>query len=150
MLTARSSCFGVYMALALLVSSPATADEQKIIRLEQDVRKLERIVQEQARQIDDLRRQLDRPGFPSTSSEAPPVAAPSSKWLVARNWERIRAGMSELDVLDLLGPPNQIRPGNNGSQVLLYATEIGTSGFLGGNVTVKDGKVVEAQRPTLR
>jgi hypothetical protein len=149
MSSVRSLLFVSACLAAALASSAEASEEQKIIRLEQDVRELERIVQDQARQIEDLRRQLGNPGVPSVHSKAP-VAAATAKWLTTANWQRIRSGMSELDVIDALGPPTQVRAGEDDSRVLLYAMEIGASGFLGGSVALKDRKVVEVQRPTLR
>jgi hypothetical protein len=37
-----------------------------------------------------------------------------------------------------------------GQRVLLYALEIGSSGFLGGSVTLRDQVVVAIQKPVLR
>lgn len=151
MSSVRSSCYSVFAALLFFTASAAgAADEQKIIRLEQDVRKLERIVQDQARQIEDLRRQLGRPDAPSVPDDTPRSAEPSSMWLSAEGWARVHPGMSELEVLSVLGPPTQLRSGDDGSRVLLYALEIGASGFLSGTVTMKDGKVTGTQRPALR
>lgn len=70
-------CLSSGLCVALLVGALATAavaDDQRIIRLEQDVRKLERIVQDQARQIEALQRAgrdapLRRPGEPRSVSE---------------------------------------------------------------------------------
>lgn len=147
----RSLCHVVCAVLPLLSFTAASAtDEQKIIRLEQDVRKLERIVQDQARQIEDLRRQLGNPSAPSLPNDTRHNAEPSTKWLDAASWERIRRGMSELEVLRVLGPPTQTRPGDAGGYVLLYAMAIGNSGFLAGNVTIEDRKVVDVEPPTLR
>jgi hypothetical protein len=149
MSSVRSLSAGACLAAALFASSTAASDEQKIIRLEQDVRKLERIAQDQARQIEDLRRQLGNASAPSTHGDAP-AADTAAKWLTLANWERVRSGVSELDVIGALGPPTQLRTGNDNARVLLYALEIGTSGFLSGSVTLKDRKVVEVQRPELR
>jgi hypothetical protein len=39
---------------------------------------------------------------------------------------------------------------NDGEHVLLYAMEIGASGFLGGSVTQRDRSVRQVQTPQLR
>ena len=57
--------------------------------------------------------------------------------------------MSELDVISTLGPPTTIRE-ESGSRVLRYAMEIGSSGFLGGSVTLRDRVVVEVRKPALQ
>jgi hypothetical protein len=57
--------------------------------------------------------------------------------------------MSELEVIGLLGPPTSMRTTDSG-RVLLYAMEIGASGFLSGRVTLRDRVVQEVQSPVLR
>jgi hypothetical protein len=57
--------------------------------------------------------------------------------------------MTELEVIGLLGPPTSMRAQSD-ERVLLYALEIGTSGFLGGSVTLRDRSVTEVQKPVLR
>jgi len=57
--------------------------------------------------------------------------------------------MSELEVVSVLGPPSSMRS-QAGTRVLLYAMEIGSSGFLGGSVTFRDRVVTEVQNPVLK
>ena len=45
--------------------------------------------------------------------------------------------MSELEVIGLLGPPTSMREEGD-ARVLLYALEIGASGFLGGSITLRE------------
>jgi hypothetical protein len=141
----------VLVVLLATLSSAAAQDDYKVIKLEQDVRNLERQVQDLQRQVGDLRRLSQSGDASSLRSEhsAPPSAAPSTSWLVAANWDRVRAGMSELQVIDILGPPTSMRAAAS-SRTLFYAMEIGTSGFLGGNVRLEDRKVVEVSKPALR
>jgi hypothetical protein len=57
--------------------------------------------------------------------------------------------MSELEVITLLGPPTSLRE-QDGDRVLLYALEIGASGFLGGSVKLRDRAVTEVREPVLQ
>ena len=57
--------------------------------------------------------------------------------------------MSELEVIGALGPPTSMRTQGN-ERVLLYAIEIGSSGFLGGSVTLRDRVVSEVRQPVLQ
>jgi outer membrane murein-binding lipoprotein Lpp len=136
----------------VLVSSIAAGDDFKIIRLEQDVRNLEREVQSLSRQVNELRQSLSRSGEEAALSgrkPAPPPQDESPGWLSIANWDRLRTGDDELKVIDALGPPTSMRD-ENGSRVLLYAMEIGSSGFLSGSVTLKDRVVVEVRKPVLK
>jgi outer membrane murein-binding lipoprotein Lpp len=138
---------------AMLLGVPMAAiaaDDLKVQQLEQDVRDLQRQVQAQSRQIEELRAQLARPAAqPSVPASPAAVATDTGAWINASRWEQVRVGMDELEVVSLLGPPSTLRT-TDGSRVLLYAREIGSSGFLGGSVTLRDRKVTEVRKPVLR
>ena len=143
------------MAALLLICSAAAADDFQVIRLEQDVRNLEREVQSLSREVAELRQQLGRSGDASalggksTSRASATSQDESPAWLTIANWNRLRPGDEELEVLDALGPPTAMRD-ENGTRVLLYAMEIGSSGFLSGSVSLKDRVVVEVRKPVLK
>jgi hypothetical protein len=142
------------LAVLLLGVSIAAiaADDLKVSQLEQDVRDLQRQVLAQAQQIAELRAQLNRPapGLVSAPARPPQVAAEKNEvWLDASKWELLKPGMSELEVVSLLGPPTSMRE-KDGDRVLLYAMEIGASGFLSGSVTLRDRVVLKTQKPELR
>ena len=138
---------------AMLLWAPIAAlaaDDLKVSQLEADVRDLKRQVQGLSRQIEELRAQLPRAADrPAPASSTTPPAADPGAWIDATKWKRLRPGMSELDVIGALGPPTSMRI-EKGERVLLYALEIGSSGFLGGSVKMRDGLVVEVQTPTLQ
>lgn len=137
-------------ALLVLVCLPvAAADDFKVIKLEQDMRNVERQIQELTRQVNELRQ---RAGHAATGQIPPPTPQPipPSDWLDAAKWKRVRPGMSELEVIELLGPPTTMRSAGGDARTLLYAMEIGSSGFLGGSVELKDRRVVSVHTPALR
>ena len=139
--------------LALLGQSALAADDAtyRLMKLEQDVRNLERQVQTLTRQLDELKQQSARGG--DRSSPAPPSSAPpaatSGEWLEAARWDRVRPGMGELEVINILGPPTSMRQEGD-VRVLLYAVEIGSGSFLGGSVELRDRKVSEVNEPVLK
>ena len=100
------------------------------MKLEQDVRNLERQVQTLTRQLDELKQQSARVGDRSVVGTRSSAAATTSStaWLEAARWDRVRAGMSELEVIDILGPPTSMRQDGD-ARVLLYAMEIGAAIF---------------------
>ncbi len=140
------------MLVALFALMPLTAsaaDEQRISFLEQEVRNLQRQVVALSRQVDEMRSRPERP-----TAQAPAVAAavPSEgpdQWMDAARWRQVRPGMNELEVIGLLGAPTSMRTDGD-ARVLLYALEIGSSGFLGGSVTLRDRTVAEVRSPTLQ
>lgn len=150
------------MARALLVvlalSAPLAAmaaDDLRVMQLEQDVRALRRDVQQLRQQLSSLQLATpapgQRPAVPPAAGSPGATPAPGAvpPWVDASKWEQLRPGMAELDVIGTLGPPTSMRT-QGADRVLLYAMEIGTSGFLGGSVTLRDRAVVEVQKPVLR
>jgi len=145
----------VRAAVAMLMLSfsamAAAADDYKIIKLEQDVRRLEQQVRELSRQIAELQRRSGAPVIPVPRDQEQPAPSDSQPWLQAKNWQRLRVGMSELEVIDALGPPTSTRLGDDGSaRILFYALEIDAGSFLSGSVEVRDRRVVEINVPVLK
>jgi hypothetical protein len=140
--------------ILLLLCVPAmalAADDARVTRLEQDVRTLRAELQNLSRQIEQLRLQGTRPELEGrTPAPAPALESPTAPaWLDAAKWQRLRTGMSELEVITALGPPSSIRE-QSGTRELLYAMEIGSSAFLGGSVRLRDRAVIEVRVPTLK
>lgn len=141
------------IAMGWMIAAPAALaqDDYKVIKLEQDMRNLERQVQELSRQLSEVQRRLPQ-GADTSATRTERSTAPSStstSWLVAANWDRVRVGMSELQVIEVLGPPTSMRAAEN-SRTLFYALEVGTSGFLGGSVRLEERKVAEVAKPVLK
>jgi hypothetical protein len=139
--------------LALLGQSALAADDAtyRLMKLEQDVRNLERQVQTLTRQLDELKQQSARANERSSAGQrsATTAAVSSGDWLEAARWDRVRPGMGELEVIGILGPPTSMRQEGE-TRVLLYAMEIGSTGFLGGSVELRDRKVSEVHKPALK
>jgi hypothetical protein len=143
------------LVIFLPMAQPAFAapiDEFRISDIEQKIRDLESTTREQARQIAQLQTRVG-----GSLSANPPAATDNSpttgdqRWLIAANWARLKLEMSELQIIDLLGVPTQIRTSDDGqTRSLLYAMEIGRSGFLSGKVDLQDNKVSSIEPPRLR
>jgi hypothetical protein len=138
------------LLLLSLVALPAgAADDPRVSFLEQEVRNLHRQVDALSRRVDSV---TNRPSRPANQVGAPRAAAADDvppQWIDAAKWRRLRQGMSELEVISVLGPPSSMRE-EGGARLLLYALEIGTSGFLGGSVALRDRVVAEVRQPTLQ
>ena len=142
---ARLPLATMFLCLPLVALS---ADDPQVSFLQQEVRNLQRQVLLLTRQVDELRTRPPRvAGGRSTLPPAP--ATDPGAWLDAAKWRKLREGMSELEVIASLGPPTSMRE-ENGARVLLYAMEIGASGFLGGSVTFRERAVVDVREPTLQ
>jgi len=135
----------------LLMAAPVDAAEDfRVMKLEQDVRNLEREVRTLQRQLFDLQRRDRSETVAAPRTEHEPQADTERAWLDVAAWNRLRPGMSELEVIAILGKPTALRADPRNRRMLLYSLEIGTTGFLTGSVAFDGGKVVEVQQPTLR
>jgi hypothetical protein len=136
------------LLLGCLPIVASAADDPRVSFLEQEVRNLQRQVQALTRQVDALSTRPARPAARANATRPAPITA-SDTWLDSAKWRRLRAGMSELEVIESLGPPSSMRE-ENGTRVLLYAMEIGAAGFLSGSVLLRDRIVTEVRVPELR
>jgi hypothetical protein len=138
-------CLGMWQPLLA-----APIDEFRLSDIEQNIRNLETTVREQARQIAELQRQPGNKLLPPASSN---IGSNNNeaRWLSISNWNRVKPGMSELQVIELLGAPSQQRVSDDKrTRTLLYAMEIGRSGFLTGSVALNDGKAIRIEIPSLK
>jgi hypothetical protein len=157
---------GLWILLLLAVPPPASAQvtQLQVNRLEQEVRDLRRELDLQRRRLEELERLSTRgPAGPGTGAARPrtPAGTPTAstgtatagqaQWLAAAKWEQVRPGLAELEVVALLGPPSSMRVADDGRRrTLFYALEIGSSGYLAGNVGLEEGRVVTVEHPRLR
>ena len=140
-----------------LCALPAwSQDDLRVRQLENEVSRLQRELDAQSRRIDDLERNNTRgPGVVSAPA-APDAIRRSTEsspaWLVSANWDRIRTGMRELEVIALLGRPTTVRADPEGkTRALMYALELGSNAVLAGNIRVNEsGGVSQINKPSLR
>ena len=149
---AFSTAFLAITAATLLAFPSAQAQDDLRVRvLENDIMRLQRELDAQSRRIEDLERNARNAGVSRPAVAAARPADSSPAWLVSGNWDRIRPGMREIDVIALLGRPTSVRTEENGKgHALLYALELGPNAVLAGNVRLGDAGVAEINRPTLR
>lgn len=144
----------VAAALSPFVFSPARAnDNVRIRQLEGEVSRLQRDIAAQARRIDQLEGAV-REAQSSVGRASAPVfrrGDDSPAWLVVGNWDRIRPGMKQEEVIAILGRPTSTRSGQDGgTRTLLYALEVSPTAVLAGNVQLDGSGVTRINRPALR
>ena len=146
--------------LSVLAAARAHSQDAATVLLQQDVLELKRVNQQLERRIETLERELASQGG-AAAGAAGARAAPTGgnplpgspanlSWMNNADWDRLKTGTPELEVIRILGVPNSLRNAADGRQVLYYALEIGTGSFLSGSVTLADHRVVEVQKPTLK
>ena len=140
-------------AASLAASLPAVAQEDLRLRqLENEVLRLQREIDTQNQRIDRLESNTRSSGMSPPAAVVTPRAADSSPaWLLSTNWDKVRTGMKELDVIALLGRPTSVHTDEDTkSHTMFYAIELGPNTFLTGNVRFGDAGVAEINKPALR
>jgi hypothetical protein len=141
-----------FVAFAAPASNAQTTDVL-VEQLRQDVRELHRVVREQARQLERLEREIARlkasPGKRAARASDTAPTGFDGRWLSAAAWQKVRASMSELEVIEILGPPRAIRGKTADSKTLIYTLELEGTGYLSGSVLLRNGRVTEVSEPKL-
>ncbi|MFQ2006792.1 hypothetical protein ACK34G_15935 [Aeromonas veronii] len=134
----------------LLTLGPSTLwadDAVRIRQLEEDIRILKRTVIDQSERIDALERQLSTSAPASTIGKRSPAPAGTvtGGWHSPANWGRVKDGMSQSQVVSLLGQPTSIE--NIGPyRTLFYRGEVNGS-FVSGNAKLTDDRVWQVNEP---
>lgn len=136
-------------ATLFAAGSAFAAEDFRVMKLEQDMRNLERHVQTLQRQMSDLQQRSQR-STPTIRFPDPSETRTDDKWLSAAAWQRVKPGMTELQVIEILGTPTALRPDERGRRALLYTLEIGSTGFLTGAIAFENGKAIEVEMPALK
>src|SRR5690606_7221087 len=131
------------------------ADEWRIRQLMQDINELKSTVREQARRLDQLERAIaprePTPTRPPKSEHGLPTLPPTYGSASLQKWQRVEPGMTERQVIDILGYPTSVRTEPESLiKTLFYTVQIGPSGFLSGRIVLAAGQVRDVEQPTLK
>lgn len=145
----------LFIALAAALALPLAAlaqDDLRVRQLENEVMRLQRALDAQNQRIERLESSARTLGSAPPPVVGTPRAEDSSPaWLVSTNWDKLRKGMQELDIIALLGRPTSVHNDDSTkTHTMFYAMELGPNTFLTGNVRFGDAGVVEINRPALR
>lgn len=142
MLRTPAVCF---LLLGLWPCVSAQAHDPRIDQLQKETAQLKNIVTEQGRRITDLENMVKV--LQAALIPAPkPIPPPTPAWEEPSNWTLIRPGMSEAEVVQILGPPSNVEAETD-VRTLLYQTGSSATRPLKGSVTLTDDRVTAAQPP---
>lgn len=133
---------------ARLHRTPAPKDSARAQQLENDITIFKRTVVEQGQRIEALERQLSSGASPSSPprSSSPQSSVAARGWHNPASWSRVKDGMSESQVMSILGQPTSVE--NIGShRTLFYRGEVGSGGFVSGNVKISQDRVYLVNEP---
>ena len=151
----------LFLSLGALTSPSSVSAQVMNYRLETavaDIAMLKRVIEEQERRITELEDAIRRlqgsvgTGAVASTTGAGPTTrstqqSPNSGWMQEANWSRVRNGMSELQVIGILGPPTSAETTVSGFRTLYYRGPIAGSGFVSGNVKLNDDRVWQTNKP---
>jgi hypothetical protein len=124
----------------------AQTRDPRVDELTKETAQLKRTIADQGARIAELEKavktlQAAAPSLPSRiPSEIPP-------WHRASNWTLIKAGMSEAQVVEILGPPTSVDTSID-TRILLYAPDSNSTSTLKGSVTLTDDRVTAMVPPS--
>ncbi len=105
----RNLAFCSVWLLLSAIQTPALlaqARDPRVDKLTTETAELKRTVADQDRRIADLERMVKM--LQSTVAPLPaPIPSPTPAWTQASNWNRIKPGMSQAQVVEILGPPTR-------------------------------------------
>jgi hypothetical protein len=120
--------------------------DPRVDELTTETAQLRRTIADQERRIAALEKSVKT----LQALAAPPVPkripSPTPEWRVAANWAHIKKGMSEAQVVELLGPPTRVTSVVD-VRTLYYQPDAKTGGTLNGSVTLMDDRVTASAPP---
>jgi hypothetical protein len=155
-LARASAALGLAVWIAGISPAEAQLEDFRTRQLMQDIAELKRVVRTQEQRIDQLEREVSRltsrsPDRGGSRSADKSPASLNAAWKNLKNWGRVAQGMSEKQVLDILGYPTSSRTGENGTVKTLFYTEpVGNTGFLSGHVELENDRVRVIEKPALK
>jgi hypothetical protein len=150
----------VALACALMAGlAPGSAwpdDAARINFLESEIQRLRNQLDEQNRRIERLEAALAQRGaaapgrptdrHPETTASSPKATGPQP-WHSLENWERVTKGMTQEEVVKVLGEPTTVQSVDN-YKTLFYSGVTRDGRTLNGLVNMRDERVVAVKNPT--
>jgi hypothetical protein len=131
-------------------------DAARINFLESEIQRLRNQLDEQNRRIERLEAALAQrsaavPGRPSDrrpeATAASPKGTGQQPWHSLENWERVAKGMTQEEVVKVLGEPTAVQSVDN-YKTLFYSGVTRDGRTLNGLVNMRDERVVAVKNPT--
>ena len=123
----------------------AQSQDSRIDQLEEETAQLKATIAEQGHRITELENTLKalQAVLTPVPKPIPPLTPP---WQEPSNWTLLRPGMSEAQVVEILGPPSGVEAETD-VRILLYETGSSAVRTFKGSVTLIDDRVTAAQPP---
>jgi hypothetical protein len=131
--------------LALPPTAMAQARDARIDELKKETAQLKTMIADQERRIAELEKMVK--ALQAVAAPVPAaIPAPTPPWQQASNWILIKKGMSEAQVVEILGPPTRVDSSID-VRTLLYQPDSRSTSTLNGSVTLTDDRVTASKPP---
>lgn len=155
----RIALAAVACVLALTVGSAQADDTGRIAYLESEIQRLRTQLAEQNRRIQRLEAQLEQMGGATMTDPRRPISVdgpdngrPAASgplpWHSSEAWEQLAVGMSQSEVIAILGDPTALEAVDN--YKTLFYSDGAAGGEISGHVNLKDDLVVAIKVPASR
>jgi hypothetical protein len=138
-------CVVWLLYLALPLTAMAQARDAQIDELKRETAQLKTVIADQERRIAALEKMVK--ALQAVAAPVPTaIPAPTPPWHQASNWILIKKGMSEAQVVEILGPPTRVDSSID-VRTLLYQPDSRSTSTLNGSVTLTDDRVTATKPP---
>ena len=144
----------VTMICVSIASIPTAFGQDTILEdIKNEIKLLKKTINEQNKRIERLERELVNLkallSLKVDSKETQRLVVDSTVggWKKPSNWARILRGMSEKQVVSILGKPTSIKDIGGSYRTLFYQGEVSGSGFVSGNVKLSEDRVYSINKP---
>jgi outer membrane protein assembly factor BamE (lipoprotein component of BamABCDE complex) len=134
-------------SLLFLMSGLATAQtrDPRVDELTKEVTQLKSRIADQDARIAELEKAVKF--LQSTAAPMPaPIPSVTPDWHRPSNWTQVKKGMSEAQVVEILGPPTSVDSSID-KRILLYTPDASSTSTLKGSVTLIDDRVAAMTPP---
>lgn len=133
-------------SLTFPLTAMAQAHDPRVDALTADMTKLKSTIADQEQRITALEKTVK--ALQAAATPAPqPIPAPTPAWQVASNWTLIKKGMSEAQVVEILGAATMTEAVND-MRTLYYTPDPRSTTTLKGSVTLMDDRVTASMPPS--
>jgi hypothetical protein len=123
----------------------AQTRDPRVDELTKETAQLKLRIADQERRIAELEKAVK--SLQSAAAPMPtPIPSETPPWHRASNWTLVKSGMSESQVVGILGPPTSADSSID-KRILLYAPDASSTSTLKGSVTLVDDRVIAMTPP---
>ena len=141
----RTLCVASLFCVTLAGIAAAQSRDPRVDELKKETAQLKSVLADQERRIAELEKIVK--ALQAGANPAPtPIPSPTPPWHQASNWNQIKKGMSEAQVVEILGPPTRVDSSID-VRTLVYQPDSHSTTTLNGSVTLTDDRVTATKPP---